>query len=107
MRDKPFNKKSDRRISLPSDVVNELLALGVTDTPSDIANAVSEITKMSLVLGTAYLRDPRDIVALEAALVDRTERLTRVQSDVLNCLTELEALAENRGQCQALRRLLS
>jgi hypothetical protein len=96
-----------QRVTIPEAVVEKLVALGVPNRSREIGSAVTEITKFGIDQATAYLPDLTDAVALNRALTDRTEELTRVNMELLKAVAELSLIMEGRDQLQALNDLVN
>ncbi len=95
------------RVTIPGALVDKLVALGVPNRSKEIASAVTEIANFGIDQATAYLPDLADAVALDKALVDRTEELNRVNLGLLKALAELSLVVEGRNQLRALDDLIN
>ncbi len=95
------------RVTIPGALVDKLVALGVPKRSKDVASAVTEIANFGIDQASAYLPDLADAVALDKALVDRTEELTRVNLELLKALAEFSLVVDGRHQLRALDDLIN
>ena len=94
------------RIRLSPELVRRLVQIGVPSDPSSMGRAVNDLAAMSIDLGTAYVPDLADAVAIEKGLADRIEELNRVNLELLRLLVEMSAEAEQRSLLGPLEDIL-
>ncbi len=95
------------RVTIPGALVDKLVALGVPKRSREVASAVTEIANFGIDQASAYLPALADAVALDKALVDRTEELTRVNLELLKALAEFSLVVDGRHQLRALDDLIN
>jgi len=101
-----MSQQRSPRGRVSQDLIKKLIAIGVPDDPAAMRQALNDLAVMSIDTGTAYLPDLSDSIAVETALGDRIEELTKVNLELLRTLVELGGASEHESLLRSMRELL-